>query len=217
MKVIDSFTMRPMSCIFAASTRWRVASVRRRLCVAHADARIICGNGGTFVATWTIASLPATAVFTASPSNRSTATGSAPCARSCADASSRRETARTSWPAPTSRSTVGGPITPVAPVMNTCTPTPPRSPHRLLDPLHADLERLRRRPLDRTDHQVGQGHGPQLGPPRRVRAVHRRVDAAHPPVLTRRARGRAPAADLGAPERGLVAVDRLHHLEHGDL
>ena len=46
--------------------------------------------------------------------------------RRCA-VSSRLATARTSWPASTSRATVGFPMTPVPPVTNTFIPRPPAS------------------------------------------------------------------------------------------
>ena len=214
MKVIDSFTMRPMSCALR-----RVDEVAGRL----GPQPVVCGPGRCPHHLWerrarwspgaTIASLPATAAFTASAVEQVDAHR----LRALRLQLRRRLLPPRDGPHLVARLD--------EPVHRRRTDHPGRSRHEHAHVTNSFLSPFRgshiiaptpastaRRPRATSpahphcaDHQVGEGHGAQLGSPRLVGAVHHRVDRARHPVLTRRARGRAPAADLGAPERGLVA------------
>ena len=112
------------------------------------------------------------------------------------------------------RATVGRPTTPVAPVTKHrqfSHVTPPAStrcpsPSPVGD---ASGSRLRTRSAIVT--------ASQLGAPRCVGLVHHHMDRARDPVLTRRAGRSAPGAGSRCRGTRLAAVDRLDHVEHGDL
>src|SRR5919197_1953496 len=95
---------------FAASTRLRVPSMRRRVFAARSSA--LRSVSSCMIASGASA---ATASAKAAASYASTTPGRAPAAATCSARSGRRVVPHTSWPAWTSRGSSWRPITPVAP------------------------------------------------------------------------------------------------------
>src|SRR5882672_1735372 len=87
----------------------------------------------------------------------------------------------------------------------------------LAEPASCFLHRRSGRFLHHTDHEARDRRVVQLLAPGFVGAGERAVDAAWEPVFTSRYGSRSAAPDLAAAERRLIAVDRLHHIEHRNL
>ena len=125
--------MRDAPAASAAARRLRVPSRRiREFAVAISGIR--AGSSGRSVSSWTTASVPnpTTASRSASASNTSQTTGSAPRARNASFFPGERVIPATSWPLATSSGTSRTPITPLAPARKILIAGKPR--HETISP-----------------------------------------------------------------------------------
>ena len=197
----------------AASTRCSVASVRSRLCVAHADLRFVHVQrrhvGGEVQdrvrSVDRVASRRRRRTGRPRPARRPGRAASPPSRRS------GRPPARRGRASSRPR-TVAGPTTPVAPVRNTFMPAPPGTNSRTSRPPRADAPCAA--PIARSATVTGAARARHAS----SASIHRPRGSPHIVRYSRAGHaGRAPPADLGAAERGLGAVDRLDDVEHRDL